>query len=66
MYYYKMSMCKQLIVYLSGYSIRGYGTLKVSKTMWRYRVTGALINCFAILRLLVLPWYLTGTVNVGY
>ena len=53
--------CRLLDV--SGYAITGHGTLKLSKSMWRYRITGFLVNCLIVVRLGILPCYLTGTVQ---
>ena len=46
------------------YSITGKGTVKISKTMWYYRVAGFLTNFQMIIRYALLPMYLTGTFSV--
>ena len=46
------------------YSVTGQGTRGISKALWRYRITGFLINFLLIIRFGLLPWYLTGTVRV--
>jgi len=50
-----------IFIISSSYSITGRGTMKISKSMWRYRISGFLVNCLIIVRLVILPWYLTGT-----
>ena len=47
-----------------GYSIRGRGTLKISKSLWKIRITGFLVNCLFIIRFFIFPWYNTGTAQV--
>ena len=46
------------------YSVTGQGTRKISKALWHYRVTGFLVNFLLIIRFGLLPWYLTGTIQV--
>ena len=43
------------------YSITGQGTLKISKSLWRYRITGLLVNFLIFFRYMILPYYQTGS-----
>ena len=45
------------LFFLAVYSVTGEGTLKLSKRLWRYRITGLLVNFSILFRFVIFPMY---------
>ena len=50
-----------MVLCATDYAITGQGTVKLSKKLWRYRITGLLVNFFMFFRFIILPYHQTGS-----